>query len=336
MRVSAALPTGVARPVLRIGPPPPRAEARLAGRLEAEGFREVILPILDYLEPYEPLLTAASRAGSTASWTATATCWRCAADFTPMLARLLAPRLSADGAALALPLRLFYRGDVMRYEEERAGRQREFYQMGAELLGVPEERGRAGDAPPVPGAADGGRRREQVSVILGFAGASTSSCWRREAAPTSARGSPLAVRPPRARRGPPGLLTTCSSVLEDGAAGQPRGSRARGGRAPARACSRCATSLAAALSRARGSSIDLAEFALHEPRPAAPGGDRRQARPYYDGLVFRAYAGGSGVPVGGGGRYDRLFQRARRRGAGGRLLDRASTACSAADPGEER
>src|SRR6202023_3829064 len=54
------------------------------------------------------------------------------ADFTPMLARLLAPRLSS----LRLPLRLFYRGDVVRYEESRPGSRRELYQMGVELLGM--------------------------------------------------------------------------------------------------------------------------------------------------------------------------------------------------------
>ncbi len=33
------------------------------------------------------------------------------------------------------------------------------------------------------------------------------------------------------------------------------------------------------------------------------------ARAYYDGLVFRAFAGAAAEPVGGGGRYDRLFER---------------------------
>jgi ATP phosphoribosyltransferase regulatory subunit HisZ len=52
--------------------------------------------------------------------------------------------------------------------------------------------------------------------------------------------------------------------------------------------------------------IDLAEFARNglDPRLAAAGGDR----PYYDGMVFHAYAGPAALPVGGGGRYDRLFR----------------------------
>src|ERR1700724_412022 len=95
------------------------------------------------------------------------------ADFTPMLARLLAPRLSS----LRLPLRLFYRGDVVRYEESRPGSRRELYQMGVELLGM------AGAVPGEPaeeaerevlglflealaGGAGGGPRQ----VVLGLAG----------------------------------------------------------------------------------------------------------------------------------------------------------------------
>ena len=51
--------------------------------------------------------------------------------------------------------------------------------------------------------------------------------------------------------------------------------------------------------------VDLAEFARHslDPRLSVAEGDR----PYYDGLVFHAYAGPAALPVGGGGRYDRLF-----------------------------
>jgi ATP phosphoribosyltransferase regulatory subunit HisZ len=52
--------------------------------------------------------------------------------------------------------------------------------------------------------------------------------------------------------------------------------------------------------------VDLAEFAHYNRHPslAAEAG----ARSYYDGLVFRAYAGGSAAPVGGGGSYGNLFR----------------------------
>jgi ATP phosphoribosyltransferase regulatory subunit len=53
--------------------------------------------------------------------------------------------------------------------------------------------------------------------------------------------------------------------------------------------------------------LDLAEFAGQtiDPELAGTGG----ARSYYDGLVFRAFAGRGFLPVGSGGRYDSLYQR---------------------------
>src|SRR3954471_1212488 len=133
MRVSAALPTGVAALLFESARRRRAAEERLVARFGEAGYAEVILPILDYLEPYEALLTPATRGELYRFVDRDGELLALRSDFTPMLARLLAPRLGS----LALPLRLFYRGDVVRYGEERAGRQRELYQMGAELLGLP-------------------------------------------------------------------------------------------------------------------------------------------------------------------------------------------------------
>jgi ATP phosphoribosyltransferase regulatory subunit len=52
-------------------------------------------------------------------------------------------------------------------------------------------------------------------------------------------------------------------------------------------------------------SVDLAEFASYTLHPALR--PVRGDRGYYDGLMFRGFAGSRGVPVGGGGRYDELF-----------------------------
>ncbi|MBC8158054.1 MAG: histidine--tRNA ligase [Alphaproteobacteria bacterium] len=43
----------------------------------------------------------------------------------------------SGGLAQKLPLKLFYRGPMFRYERPQKGRQRQFNQIGAELLGVP-------------------------------------------------------------------------------------------------------------------------------------------------------------------------------------------------------
>src|SRR5260370_1422704 len=134
MKVSAALPTGVAALLFESARSRRRLEGRLAALVEGHGYVEAILPILDYLEPYEALLTPASRGELYRFIDRDGEQLALRADFTPMLARLLAPRLDS----LRLPLRLFYRGDVVRYEENRPGSRRELFQMGVELLGMAE------------------------------------------------------------------------------------------------------------------------------------------------------------------------------------------------------
>lgn len=42
----------------------------------------------------------------------------------------------SEGLAQAVPLKLFYRGPMFRYERPQKGRQRQFHQVGVELLGV--------------------------------------------------------------------------------------------------------------------------------------------------------------------------------------------------------
>jgi ATP phosphoribosyltransferase regulatory subunit len=307
MRISAALPTGVHALFFESARRRRALEARLAGRLEAEGFHEVILPILDYLEPYEPMLTAASRGELYRFVDRGGDLLALRADFTPMLARLLAPRLSADGAGLPLPLRLFYRGDVVRYEEERAGRQREFYQMGAELLGVPGEQAEQEMLRlflELLGADAAG----EVSIILGFAGALDRLLLEAGGDdPDASRRLALAVarRERGAVRHAGDSCKTLLGVLENGVPDRPEdlGPEAAG---RLRGLLALRDDLAARFPGAL-LSIDLAEFALQSRDPRlleATGAERA----YYDGLVFRAYAGRSGIPVGGGGRYDRLFR----------------------------
>ncbi|NOX64166.1 MAG: ATP phosphoribosyltransferase regulatory subunit [Chloroflexi bacterium] len=108
------------------------AEATLREMARRWGYVEVIPPTFEYAE------TLATEAG-------------------PQLAEELYRFLDRDGRALALrpdltiptarlagsklydqplPQRFFYAGPAFRYEEPRAGRQREFWQAGLELIGV--------------------------------------------------------------------------------------------------------------------------------------------------------------------------------------------------------
>jgi ATP phosphoribosyltransferase regulatory subunit len=296
VRISAALPTGVAALLFESARRRREAEERLAAELRGAGYAEVILPILDYLEPYESLLTPASRGELYRFVDRDGELLALRADFTPLLARLLAPRLQS----LALPLRLFYRGDVIRYQEERAGRAREFYQLGAELLGLP---GEAAEREVLRlflelSTAAGGA---SLQIVLGFAGALDRLLL------TAETGDPIRLANAVARRERGEVRRSCPkllSVVEDGMPERPEdlGPEAAG---RLRDLLALRDELAAEFPDVQ-LTIDLAEFArsVLDPRLTTGEGERS----YYDGLVFHAYAGPAAVPVGGGGRYDRLFR----------------------------
>src|ERR1700741_2765240 len=105
-------------------------ESRFVTLLEEAGFAEVVLPIIDFAEPYTGV---AERDAAKQSYRFTDRDGELVAirsDFTPMVARALAPALNGS-----LPLRVFYRGDVIRCQSSRLGVNRELFQIGAELVG---------------------------------------------------------------------------------------------------------------------------------------------------------------------------------------------------------
>ena len=294
MRISTSLPTGVAALLFESARRLRATEGALTERLEEAGYGEVILPILDYVEPYESMAVASSRAEIYRFIDRDGEVLALRSDFTPMLARLLAPRL----ASLPLPLRLFYRGDVVRYEAQRPGGQRELYQLGGELLGVPGDEGEreilALFLDLASGIADG-----HLQVVLGFAGALDALLIQAGA------GDPARLAAAVGRRERGAVRASSSPLLRVIERGVPERPEDLG---PAAATLRRLTLLReemAARFPAVSFHLDLAEFAgCHlDPRIASGEGER----PYYDGLIFRAYAGAAAVPVGGGGRYDRLF-----------------------------
>jgi ATP phosphoribosyltransferase regulatory subunit len=296
MRVSAALPTGVAALLFESARRRRDAEERLVARLREAGYSEVILPILDYLEPYEAMLTPATRGELYRFIDRDGELLALRADFTPMLARLLAPRL----ASLALPLRLYYRGDVVRYQEERAGRAREFYQLGAELLGLAGGQAEREVLRLFLELVTAGKV-EGLQVVLGFAGALDQLLL-------AARGDdPLRLAAAVARRERGEVRRAGRTLLDVVENGVPGRAEDLGPEAAGRLLDLYSLrdELAAGFPGVL-LTIDLAEFARNslDPRLTAGEGDR----PYYDGLVFHAYAGRAALPVGGGGRYDRLFR----------------------------
>jgi ATP phosphoribosyltransferase regulatory subunit len=299
VRISAALPPGVTALLFEAAERRLRLEERLTAELAAAGYAEALLPVLDYHEPYAALTSAERRDRLYRFIGRDGEQLALRADFTPMLARLLAPRLGA----LPAPLRLSYRGDVVRHEEEPGGRWQEQYQLGAERIGgdgAEAEREAlelfvrlvAAAAPEPP-----------VRVVLGFAGALDRplAAARARGLDPAALAAALERRERRAARAAGGALF---EVVERGVPADPAalGEEAAG---------RLAAFLALRDRLAAGApaielSVDLAEFARNTLDPdLAAGADPD----YYDGLVFRAYAGRAARAVGGGGRYDRLFRR---------------------------
>lgn len=108
-----------------------RIETRFVELLESAGFAEVILPIIDFAEPYAGITGRDAAKQSYRFTDREGELVSIRSDFTPMVARALAPSLlNAD-----LPLRVFYRGDVIRCEASRLGANRELFQIGAEIIG---------------------------------------------------------------------------------------------------------------------------------------------------------------------------------------------------------
>jgi ATP phosphoribosyltransferase len=278
-----------------------KAEDSVVRRLQEAGLREVILPVLDFADPYagvtaegdERVYRFLDRQGNTLSLRA---------DFTPMAARVIAPRLGT----LSGPVSLFYRGDVVRDEETGVGRRREFAQVGAERYGDgrPEADGEMlalalsclGDIPAA-----------RLRLTLGWAGLLERLLVAVAPALAKGGGSGLAdaVAAARARH-----VTQLEALL-----------RASG------AAEAAAVQVARALLVGfdpgselfrppvlAGPSAELARAAAlaRSARPGLPVvvdlADAPQA-PYYTGLTFSVDAASGGGTIAGGGRYDGLLAR---------------------------
>lgn len=107
-----------------------RIESRFVSLLEDAGFAEVVLPIIDFAEPYAEVMTRNAAKQSYRFTDRDGELVAIRSDFTPMVARALAPSLNGS-----LPLRVYYRGDVIRCEGTRLGSNRELFQIGAEIVG---------------------------------------------------------------------------------------------------------------------------------------------------------------------------------------------------------
>jgi ATP phosphoribosyltransferase regulatory subunit len=221
-------------------------------------------------------------------------------DMTPQIARLVATRLS-DAPP---PLRLCYEGDVVRRRVERARRDRQIHQAGFELVGLG---GPAGDLEVLTVAASAVRASGLTNFTLDLGHAMIAGALVRTARP-DARASiveALAAKDgeeTRRRAEHAGIRGRDLEALValpglcGGADVWPRAERVLEG-TPAEPPLREL--------RALFDAVDAAGLA---PRLVADLGETWSFA-YYTGMLFQVLADGPGEPVGGGGRYDRLFDR---------------------------
>jgi len=224
-------------------------------------------------------------------------------DFTSLVAKIAAGRLRDRPA----PMRLFYSGEVVRYEPVKAGRQSELHQMGLEHLGGDP---RAADAEVLAIAAESleclGARGwvlalGHVGVFSGLVEGSGLEGERLEALRERVESKDAAgVR--RAVEGA-GVAPAAAAALERLTA---MGGGLEALEEAARAFAFCPPA-ARAVDELRTVAGALREAGLVSHLAVDLGEVR--GLDYYTGLVFRVFAPDLGFEVGGGGRYDALLAR---------------------------
>jgi len=281
-----------------------RLEAQLLAQVSCWGYDEIILPTFEYLDVLAPGLEAELLE----------TCYQfidrttgrtllLRPDATAQIARTIAMGLTGS----TLPQRLMYRTSVFRYEPEHAGRGREIFQVGAELIGIDDV---SADYEVISLLIEclHSMGLRSFTIALGHVGfikgllmrSGLSALGQKRAEQSAARkdlprleevlaSERITKSAARAVREAP-ELTGQEEVLARGrvlAAGDPALMW------PLERLAQLYQLLCAAGHR-ESLLLDLGEFRGFD---------------YYDGAVFDVFAPGVGAELGGGGRYDHLIGR---------------------------
>jgi ATP phosphoribosyltransferase regulatory subunit len=272
MAAKLTYPTGVHALLIEETARRRRIELRFVDVLERTGFSEIVLPIIDYVEPYAELVAPEANRRSYRFVDREGDLVAIRSDFTPMVARALAPVMQPQ----ELPLRLFYRGDVIRCEASRLGSNRELFQIGAEIVG---DRSVEADIEVLRLAADLVREFNARPMIVYNDVSVIESLIAR---------SPAVAGALAAKRANGDLPDNLRSIVKKLIAGE----------ATIDDIAPFAPEAAARLEAIRGA-LDPSEFVLHLD-------DFEEAVGYYTGIRFRVY--GKGL-LARGGRYDNLYER---------------------------
>jgi ATP phosphoribosyltransferase regulatory subunit len=204
------------------------------------------------------------------------------ADFTAQVARIAATRLAGVS-----PLRLYYRGSIVRRLTAESGPVHERLQAGCELVGAAgpeadaEVLGLAAASLHALGLGDGRAR-----ISLGSTGYFSALATAAGASPRLVTALHDAVD----RKDLPTLRALCEREVLPGKARDAILMLAQ----PPRPQAEAREMLERAEDLAPGDEVDLGEV---------------RGLGYYTGIVFNLYADGAPRPVGGGGRYDTLLGR---------------------------
>ncbi len=280
-----------------------RLEETLLAVLTGGGYDEIILPMFEYFDVLSPGLEPEliEKCYQLVDRT-TGRLMLLRPDATAQIARTVAMGMMGD----RLPLRLCYRTSVFRYEREHAGRDREIFQVGAELIGVD---GVAGDVEVLTLLLECLNQvgLSSFKVAVGHVGFFTALLVRSGLSPDGQKRVELAA----ARKDMPLLeellvrdgvpKPTAQVILEvlelcGGPEVLARGRKLVGRDRTLLAPLDRLAQVYERLDPTRRSSVllDLGEFRGFE---------------YYDGIVCDVFAPGIGAELGGGGRYDHLMGR---------------------------
>lgn len=269
MAANNRYPTGVRPLLMDEAARRRRIEARFLEIFERHRFAEVVLPIIDYADAYASLNGRGSSPQSYRFIDREGELVAIRSDFTPMVARALAPAVNAGD----LPLRIFYRGDVIRCDASRLGANREMFQIGAEVVGDDSVEA---DLTVLRLTADIVRQFNlQPNIVYTDASIIAALPALRPVLLTKRMTDDV----PRALRSVAEKLVDGSAKLEDVAPFARH---------------------AAARLEAIGASLDSDAFVLHLD-------DVEEEAGYYTGLRFRVYDATSRTRLAQGGRYDNLY-----------------------------
>jgi ATP phosphoribosyltransferase regulatory subunit len=263
-------------------------------RAAAEVFRgwsyeEIVLPLFDFDDVFTRGGGASSADGIYRFIGRDGEVMALRPDFTALVAKMVVSRLSRQ----ELPLRLFYSGEVLRYQPPRAGRQEELFQIGLEHLG---SGGVEADLEVILVAREALSKLGIDDAVFTVGHVGFVLDLLRGVEDPAERALALEALKRHDRDGLRRVVGTPALDLTELSGGSEVLSRARR-----------ATGSGEALARLEAVVAELSELGLGQEIRL----DLSEVRDfdYYTGLVFEIHAQGSGLEIGGGGRYDSLLGR---------------------------